>query len=80
MPDPYNRIGYNYACCDIIGLDINILATREQGLFLSTVCQLAVVVHPLRAERREELSSRQRCNGSWIRDFNQLPEDQPVSC
>lgn len=52
MPDPHNRIGYSYACCDIMGLDINILATREQSLFLSTVCRLAVV-HPLLAERRK---------------------------
>lgn len=59
MPDPHNEIGYNYACCDIMGLDINILATREQGLFLSTVYHLAVV-HPLLAERREELYSSQR--------------------
>lgn len=48
---PYDRVGYNYAYCDIMGLDINILATREQGLFLFRVYHLAVV-HPLLAERR----------------------------
>lgn len=58
-----------------MGLDINILATREQGLFLSAVYHLAVVQPPLLAERRGELSN-QRWNGSWVRDFNQLPEDQ----
>lgn len=43
-------IGYNYACSDIIGSDINILATCEESLFLFTVCHLAAV-HPFLAER-----------------------------
>lgn len=42
-------IGYNYACSDIIGLDINILATCEESLFLFTVYHLAAL-HPFLAE------------------------------
>lgn len=43
-------IGYNYACSGIIGLDINILATCEESLFLFTVYHLAAV-HPFLTER-----------------------------
>ncbi|MXQ92741.1 hypothetical protein E5288_WYG004440 [Bos mutus] len=42
--------GFSRLLSDIIGSDINILATCEESLFLFTVCHLAAV-HPFLAER-----------------------------
>lgn len=53
-PQRNYRIGYNYACSDIIGFDINILATCEESLFLLTVYHLAAA-HPFLARRGRTL-------------------------